>query len=70
MGQRSYGIYLIHWPVIVFLSDAPGEQPENPIAVGVEVALVLGLAALSYRFLEQPVRTRGVRRSLRALGRW
>jgi peptidoglycan/LPS O-acetylase OafA/YrhL len=70
VGQRSYGIYLIHWPVIVFLSDAPGEQPESPIAVAVEVALVLGLAALSYRFFEQPVRVRGVRRSARDTGRW
>ena len=70
VGQRSYGIYLIHWPVIVFLSDAPGEQPENPFGVAVQVALVLGLAALSYRFLEQPVRVRGVRRSARDAGRW
>ena len=70
VGQRSYGIYLIHWPVIVFLSDAPGEQPENPMAVAVEVGLVLGLAALSYRFFEQPVRVRGVRRSARDAGRW
>jgi len=70
VGQRSYGIYLIHWPVIVFLSDAPGEQPENPIGVAVQVALVLGLAALSYRFVEQPVRTRGVRRSARDAGLW
>jgi peptidoglycan/LPS O-acetylase OafA/YrhL len=70
VGQRSYGIYLIHWPVIVFLSDAPGEQPETPIAVGVEVTLVLGLAALSYRYVEQPVRTRGIRRSARDVGHW
>jgi peptidoglycan/LPS O-acetylase OafA/YrhL len=70
VGQRSYGIYLIHWPVIVFLSDAPGEQPEDPIGVAVEVALVLGLAALSYRYLEQPVRVRGIRRSARDMGHW
>jgi peptidoglycan/LPS O-acetylase OafA/YrhL len=70
VGQRSYGIYLIHWPVIVFLSDAPGEQPENAIGVAVEVALVLGLAALSYRYLEQPVRVRGIRRSARDMGHW
>ena len=70
VGQRSYGIYLIHWPVIVFLSDAPGEQPESPIGVAVEIALVLGLAALSYRYVEQPVRVRGIRRSARDVGHW
>ena len=40
------------------------------MAVAVEVGLVLGLAALSYRFFEQPVRVRGVRRSARDAGRW
>jgi peptidoglycan/LPS O-acetylase OafA/YrhL/lysophospholipase L1-like esterase len=70
VGERSYGIYLIHWPVIVFLSDAPGEQPESAARVVVEVALVLGLAALSYRYVEQPVRLGGLRRSARAVGHW
>jgi peptidoglycan/LPS O-acetylase OafA/YrhL len=60
VGQRSYGIYLFHWPVIVFLSSAPGEQPEGPRTVAAQVALTVGLAALSYRFVEQPVRTRGL----------
>jgi peptidoglycan/LPS O-acetylase OafA/YrhL len=60
MGQRSYGIYLIHWPVIVFLSAAPGEQPEGPGMVAVQLALILGLAALSYRLIELPVRRRGL----------
>ena len=70
VGQRSYGIYLIHWPVIVFLSAAPGEQPEDPLGVAVQLGLVLGLAALSYRCLEQPVRARGLRRSARDAGHW
>ncbi|HEX6420611.1 MAG TPA: acyltransferase family protein [Acidimicrobiales bacterium] len=68
VGQRSYGIYLIHWPVIVFLSDAPGEQPESPPRVAVQVALVLALAAASYRAVEQPMRRRGLRGA--ALGWW
>ena len=59
VGQRSYGIYLIHWPVIVFTAVAPGQQPESPLKVAAQVALVLGLAAASYRWIEQPVRHRG-----------
>jgi peptidoglycan/LPS O-acetylase OafA/YrhL len=66
IGQRSYGIYLVHWPVIVFLSSAPGEQPEGPVAVAAQVALILGLAALSYRVVEQPIRRHGVVASARA----
>jgi peptidoglycan/LPS O-acetylase OafA/YrhL len=66
VGQRSYGIYLIHWPVIVFLSAAPGEQPDGPVAVATQVALILGLAALSYRVVEQPIRRHGVAASARA----
>ena len=60
VGQRSYGIYLIHWPVIVFLSSAPGEQPESPLMVAAQVALVVGLATLSNRLIEHPIRARGL----------
>ena len=59
VGQRSYGIYLIQWPVIVFTAAAPGQQPESLGRVAFQVALILGLAALSYRWIEQPVRMRG-----------
>jgi peptidoglycan/LPS O-acetylase OafA/YrhL len=68
VGQRSYGIYLIHWPVIVFLSAAPGEQPERPLNVAVQLALIVGLAALSYRVVEQPIRHRGVGDAARDAG--
>ena len=60
VGQRSYGIYLIHWPVIVFFSSAPGQQPESPLSVFAQVALVIGLATLMNRLIEHPVRARGL----------
>jgi peptidoglycan/LPS O-acetylase OafA/YrhL len=65
VGQRSYGVYLIHWPVIVFVSEAPGEQPDGPLSVAVQLGLIVVLAALSYRLIEQPVRRRGLRDAVR-----
>jgi peptidoglycan/LPS O-acetylase OafA/YrhL len=65
VGKRSYGIYLVHWPVIVFLARAPGEQPGSTATVVVEIALVVGLAALLYRWVEHPVRRRGVAGAVR-----
>lgn len=73
IGDRSYGIYLWHWPVLVLVSVASqGVGPESgvPLLTGT-LALVLSVvaAALSYRFVEQPVRLFGFRRALRMLGR-
>lgn len=73
IGDRSYGIYLWHWPVLVLVSVASqGVGPESgvPLLAGT-LALVLSVvaAALSYRFVEQPVRRFGFRRALRMLGR-
>jgi peptidoglycan/LPS O-acetylase OafA/YrhL len=74
VGQRSYGIYLIHWPVIVFISSAPGEQPESPLSVAAQVALVIGLATLMNRLIEHPIRARGLvdacRDAWREVSRW
>ena len=53
IGDRSYGIYLWHWPLIVF-ADAmwPGRR-----WLLVAAALVsVGPAMLSYRFVENPIR--------------
>ena len=55
IGERSYGIYLYHWPI--FLVTRPGL--DGPWNNAVRVALVLAAAELSYRFVEVPVR-RGV----------
>jgi len=50
LGRVSYGVYLFHWPVFVWL-----DQP-----VVVEVAVALAIAVASYVLVEEPVRRRRV----------
>ena len=73
IGDRSYGIYLWHWPVLVLvLVGTQGFGPEAgvPVWAGVlTLVLAVGAAALSYRFVERPFRQYGFRNALRALGR-
>lgn len=63
LGQRSYGVYLYHWPV--FVLTRPGvDVPDIGLLTDLaRVGATLVIAALSYRWIEVPVR-RG------ALGRW
>jgi len=73
IGDRSYGIYLWHWPLLVLAmavlrgSTTTAVVPV-PIGIGV-LAVTLAASALSYRFVETPVRRHGFRASLRALWR-
>lgn len=53
IGDRSYSIYLWHYPIIVLMSG--GKKAAWWIVI-LEVALSVGLAELSYRFIETPVR--------------
>ncbi|MFH5184386.1 acyltransferase family protein [Paenibacillus sp. TAB 01] len=57
---RSYGIYLWHYPVIVLTNPAVNTNGVDPLRVTLQVALTIGLAALSYQFIEEPIR-KGVR---------
>ena len=71
IGERSYGIYLWHWPLLLLIGAAGGPwtgQPAAPWIVGglTLVATVL-ISAASYRFIEQPVRTLGLRGAVRRL---
>lgn len=76
IGDRSYGIYLWHWPVLVLVAAASGAGVLGvsglaggvPVWVGL-LALLISLAAatLSYRFVEMPLRRLGFRRALRAV---
>lgn len=54
-GDRSYSVYLWHWPIIVLLPFIVGSPSGNAARVGILVATLV-LAALTYRYIEEPVR--------------
>ena len=56
VGDVSYSIYLWHWPLLILTPFLLDRQLTTPIKL-VLVALTLVLAALSKRFVEDPVRT-------------
>ena len=59
LGERSYGVYLWHWPLIVLLGS-PASAPDAGAAAlrGVtELCLPVVLASLSRRYITAPART-------------
>ena len=52
IGDRSYAIYLWHWPFIVLTQAAGGGR----LAVVCAAAASVPMAALTYRFWEDPIR--------------
>ena len=69
LGERSYGIYLWHWPVIVLTRPQLDVPIEGWPLVALQASATLLLAELSYRYLEQPIRRHGfgvMRERLRA----
>lgn len=55
VGDFSYSLYLVHWPVFAFLNNAwVGEIPASARIEAAALALVLGYGL--YAFIERPVR--------------
>ena len=67
IGKRSYGIYLWHWPI--FMITRPGfDVPWNTsITFAIRLALTFGIAELSYRYVEMPIRQHGYRVWMRGI---
>ncbi|MCC6735078.1 MAG: acyltransferase [Bauldia sp.] len=62
IGDISYSLYLVHWPLLAFATIAFFGAVPAAVRLGI-VAVALVLAALQYRFVEQPFRrARGGRR--------
>lgn len=55
LGDISYGLYLWHWPLIVFSKRL---FPDNSSALLVAVGVSVALADVQLRFLEDPIRRR------------
>jgi peptidoglycan/LPS O-acetylase OafA/YrhL len=61
VGLRSYSLYLWHWPIFVFTRP----QLDVPFTKGGDLlfrlALTFAAAEASYRWVEQPIRAKGLR---------
>ncbi|HXK25729.1 MAG TPA: acyltransferase family protein [Myxococcota bacterium] len=57
IGLISYSLYLWHWPLIVFTRYAFGDEL-SPLRAAWLLVVSTSLAALSWRFIEQPFRGR------------
>lgn len=59
LGKISYGLYLWHWPLFVMLSaERTGQSGVALIAL--RFGITFAVALVSYRYLEEPIRRRGV----------
>jgi len=57
LGRISYGVYLLHWPIFLWLTPERTGLDTLPLFI-LRMAVTLSAAILSCRFVEQPVRTR------------
>jgi peptidoglycan/LPS O-acetylase OafA/YrhL len=64
LGERSYGIYLWHWLVIALMRPGVDISWTGPGVVVAQAAIVLSAATLSFRYVEQPIRTGSLQRRL------
>ncbi|MFV0318179.1 MAG: acyltransferase family protein [Microthrixaceae bacterium] len=55
LGRISYGVYLLHWPVFLWLTPARVGWSQWPL-FGLRMAVTLTASVLMFRLLETPVR--------------
>jgi hypothetical protein len=56
IGERSYGIYLWHWPIFMVLRPGIDLDADGWTVQVLRFSLTLAAAELSYRYVEMPIR--------------
>lgn len=60
VGERTYGLYLWHWPIYIALAQT--SIADNAVAIFVaSMLLTVAIAHVSYTYLEQPIIQHGIR---------
>lgn len=61
LGERSYSVYLLHMPLVLFFENL-AKRVDGPLAAGLVLVVYLGavitLSGWTYRFIEDPFRAR------------
>lgn len=70
IGVRSYGLYLWHYPVIILTSPAVDTGEISMMRLSLQLVLMLVLATVSYKYVEQPLRHRSIRNLCRQFPAW
>lgn len=66
LGLISYSLYLVHHPVLKYVTEITGDLRRAPLpyqllTAALAMALVLGASALTYRYVERPLQDLGRR---------
>ncbi|GIO99239.1 acyltransferase [Paenibacillus lautus] len=70
LGVRSYGIYLWHYPVIILTRPEVNTGETSIVRSILQVGISIVLAALSWRFIEEPIRKGGFGYAWGQFRRW
>lgn len=64
LGRISYGVYVYHWPVFLWLSPDrtgfDGGGADDVLLAGLRILVTLAIALPSHRYVEQPIRHGGL----------
>lgn len=67
IGERSYGLYLYHWPIFLVTRPTIDLPFPDPWATVLRFGLLFAVAELSFRFIEMPIRRGAIGAAVR---RW
>ena len=62
LGARSYGVYLWYFPVLILTTPAVDTEGINPIRAVLQIFLIILISALSWRYIEDPIRHGALKR--------
>lgn len=67
IGVRSYSLYIWHYPVIILTNPSNQAVTPGPILIAFQIAASFALAALSYKYIEEPLRRGSLRAKFRTV---
>ncbi|HZG66666.1 MAG TPA: acyltransferase family protein, partial [Herpetosiphonaceae bacterium] len=70
IGLRSYGLYLWHWPIFQVTRPYLDVPLQGWLLLALRLALTAAIAALSYRWVESPIRNGAIERAWQTREGW